>query len=187
MDPGYLESLHRPNVTLTFDEIDRFVPQGVQLKTGDIVALDVLILGTGFSLVRLCIALCSSSENRHADSFCGYVTAAPSPGDLWRRGSSARRLLEIEGWARSLLWDRGAELSQLLYVSRYVCITSGDSHGTDSAQTVWGSGPNTAGGHASVVFNEEVQVCVCHWGQTLGFRRGAVPESVRVRSSTRCS
>jgi len=51
VDPGYLESLHRPNVTLTFDEIDRFVPQGVQLKTGDIVALDVLILGTGFSLL----------------------------------------------------------------------------------------------------------------------------------------
>jgi hypothetical protein len=46
-------------VTLTFDEIERIVPQGVQLKTGDIVPLDVLILGTGFSLVRA-----SSSKDR---------------------------------------------------------------------------------------------------------------------------
>jgi len=187
VDPGYLESLHRPNVTLTFDEIERFVPQGVQLKTGDIVALDVLVLGTGFSLVRLCIALCSSSENRHADSFCGYVTAAPSPGDLWRRGSSARRLLEIEGWARSLLWDRGAELSQLLYVSRYVCITGLAipmgliRHKLCGAQ---GQTPQVDMRQSSSMRKCR---CVCHWGQTLGFRRGAVPESVRVRSSTRCS
>src|ERR1700733_7614306 len=53
VDPGYLKSLHRPNVTLTFDAIERVVPRGVQLKTGEIVPLDVLIFGTGFSLVCL--------------------------------------------------------------------------------------------------------------------------------------
>ena len=52
VDPGYLESLHRPNVTLSFDGIKNIVPQGVQLETGEIVQVDVLILGTGFSLVR---------------------------------------------------------------------------------------------------------------------------------------
>ena len=52
VDPGYLESLHRPNVTLNFDTIERIVPSGVQLKTGQVIPLDVLIFGTGFSLVR---------------------------------------------------------------------------------------------------------------------------------------
>ena len=53
VDPGYLESLHRPNLTLTYDRIERVVPEGVQLKTGQLVPLDVLIFGTGFTLVRL--------------------------------------------------------------------------------------------------------------------------------------
>ena len=52
VDPGYLESLHRPNVTLSYDAIKDIVPEGVRLETGEIVQLDVLILGTGFSLVR---------------------------------------------------------------------------------------------------------------------------------------
>ena len=52
VDPGYLECLHRPNVTLSWGAIRRIVPQGLELETGEIVSLDVLILGTGFSLVR---------------------------------------------------------------------------------------------------------------------------------------
>jgi len=52
VDPGYLGSLHCPNVTSTYDEIKRVVPEGVQLKTGELVPLDVLIFGTGFSVVR---------------------------------------------------------------------------------------------------------------------------------------
>ena len=52
VDPGYLECLHRPNVTLSWGAIKRIVPQGLELETGEIVSLDVLILGTGFSLVR---------------------------------------------------------------------------------------------------------------------------------------
>jgi hypothetical protein len=57
VDPGYLKSLHRPNVTLNHDAIERIVPRGVQLKTGEVVPLDVLIFGTGFSLVRLHMSL----------------------------------------------------------------------------------------------------------------------------------
>ena len=52
VDPGYLESLHRPNVTLNFDTIEHIVPRELQLKTGQVIPLDVLIFGTGFSLVR---------------------------------------------------------------------------------------------------------------------------------------
>jgi len=39
-------------MTLTFDAIDHIVPRGVQLKNGEVVLLDVLIFGTGFSLAR---------------------------------------------------------------------------------------------------------------------------------------
>jgi hypothetical protein len=99
----YLENLYRPNVTLSYDAIERIVPQEVRLKTGE---FNELILGTGFSLVRH-----SSNENR---------AHGPSPGDLC---PSAFRLLEIKGWPRGLLWARGAERSQLLHASRYVWST----------------------------------------------------------------
>ena len=48
-------------------------------------------------------------------------------------------------------------------------------------ELLWGTGPNSAGGHASVVFNEEVQVRGVTWGfKTLGFFvGGAVPERAR--------
>jgi hypothetical protein len=52
VDPGYLECLHRPNVTLTYDAIECIVPSGVQLETGKVIPLDVIIFGTGFELVR---------------------------------------------------------------------------------------------------------------------------------------
>jgi len=49
---------------------------------------------------------------------------------------------------------------------------------------LWGTGPNSAGGHASDVFNKEVQVRGVTWGfKTLGFFvGGAVPERSRSRS-----
>jgi cation diffusion facilitator CzcD-associated flavoprotein CzcO len=65
VDPGYLDSLHRPNVTLSYDAIKNIVPEGVRLETGEIVQLDVLILGTGFSLVRHS----SLYENGPTDNF----------------------------------------------------------------------------------------------------------------------
>ena len=39
-------------MTLTYDEIERAVPEGVPLETGEPVPLDVLIFATGFSMVR---------------------------------------------------------------------------------------------------------------------------------------
>lgn len=51
MDPDYLESLNRPNVSLTWDGIESIVENGIKLKTGEIVPLDVIIFGTGYSVV----------------------------------------------------------------------------------------------------------------------------------------
>ncbi|KAH9961943.1 FAD/NAD-P-binding domain-containing protein [Russula dissimulans] len=47
-DQGYLESLNRPNVRLTFDHIASVELDGVITATGEKVPLDVIICGTGF-------------------------------------------------------------------------------------------------------------------------------------------
>lgn len=52
VDPKYLKSLHRPNVSLNWDGIEGIVEEGVKLKTGEVVPLDIIIFGTGYSLVR---------------------------------------------------------------------------------------------------------------------------------------
>lgn len=52
VDPGYLECLNQPNVSLRWEGIDRVVESGIKLKTGETVPLDVIIFGTGYSLVR---------------------------------------------------------------------------------------------------------------------------------------
>ncbi|KAI0052222.1 FAD/NAD-P-binding domain-containing protein [Auriscalpium vulgare] len=46
-DNHYLECLHRPNVTLNWDGIERITESGIQTKTGE-VPLDVIICATGF-------------------------------------------------------------------------------------------------------------------------------------------
>lgn len=46
--PGYLESLRAPNVEVITEAIARFVPQGIQLQSGEIVELDAIICATGF-------------------------------------------------------------------------------------------------------------------------------------------
>ncbi|KAF8637351.1 hypothetical protein AX17_002850 [Amanita inopinata Kibby_2008] len=50
VDPGYLACLHRPNVSLQWEGIDCIVKKGIKLKTGQVVPLDVIIFGTGYSL-----------------------------------------------------------------------------------------------------------------------------------------
>lgn len=51
MDPGYLGALCRPNVSLRWEAIEGIVEDGIRLKSGDVVSLDVIIFGTGYSLV----------------------------------------------------------------------------------------------------------------------------------------
>jgi cation diffusion facilitator CzcD-associated flavoprotein CzcO len=50
-DPQYLQSLKRPNVNLKWDAIEAVVEDGIKLKTGVFIPLDVIIFGTGFALV----------------------------------------------------------------------------------------------------------------------------------------
>jgi cation diffusion facilitator CzcD-associated flavoprotein CzcO len=52
VNPGYLEALHRPNVSLKWDAIEGVVENGIKVNTGEIVPLDIIIFGTGFSIVR---------------------------------------------------------------------------------------------------------------------------------------
>ncbi|KAB5578092.1 hypothetical protein GE09DRAFT_1168778 [Coniochaeta sp. 2T2.1] len=46
-DPGYLESLHRDNVTLTDEPVLEIVPEGVRTKNG-VIEADVIVLANGF-------------------------------------------------------------------------------------------------------------------------------------------
>lgn len=48
---GYLECLSQPNVDICWDAIDRIVENGLLLKSGKLLELDVIVLGTGFELV----------------------------------------------------------------------------------------------------------------------------------------
>lgn len=51
IDPGYLKCLNQPNVSLKYDAIDAITQGGIKLQTGEEVALDVIIFGTGYQLV----------------------------------------------------------------------------------------------------------------------------------------
>lgn len=46
-DPGYLASLHAPNVTLTDEPVLEVVPEGVRTRTG-VIEADVIVLANGF-------------------------------------------------------------------------------------------------------------------------------------------
>ena len=51
VDPGYLQALHSANVEVTYEGIDHIVPEGILLKSGKLVYLDVIIYATGFDTV----------------------------------------------------------------------------------------------------------------------------------------
>lgn len=53
VDPGYLEALHRPNVSLSWDAIKGIAAEGIELKSGKVVPFDVIVFSTGYSLVSL--------------------------------------------------------------------------------------------------------------------------------------
>ncbi|KIK57688.1 hypothetical protein GYMLUDRAFT_98447 [Collybiopsis luxurians FD-317 M1] len=50
VDPQYLESLNWPNVRLNWNGIERIVEDGIKLRTGEVVPLDVIIFATGYSV-----------------------------------------------------------------------------------------------------------------------------------------
>lgn len=48
--PGYLESLSAPNVRVVTESIRRVLPEGIELHSGEVVPLDIIICATGFDV-----------------------------------------------------------------------------------------------------------------------------------------
>lgn len=98
VDSQYLDSLNRPNVSLNWDAIEAIVEGGIKLKTGVIIPLDVIIFGTGYSLV--CILVNHKFLTTHCSSF------VKKPLSLNVRGSSGntiREYFESKGGAQAYL------------------------------------------------------------------------------------
>lgn len=47
---GYLEALSKPNVRVVTDHIDKIVPEGIALVTGEVLNVDTFICATGFDI-----------------------------------------------------------------------------------------------------------------------------------------
>ena len=50
-DPGYFKALNQPNVSMSWDGIEKLEKDGLRTKKGELIPLDVIILGTGFAFV----------------------------------------------------------------------------------------------------------------------------------------
>jgi cation diffusion facilitator CzcD-associated flavoprotein CzcO len=48
--PGYLTALTKPNVDVVTRGIERLVPEGIELETGEVLEVDAIICATGFDL-----------------------------------------------------------------------------------------------------------------------------------------
>ncbi|KAG9088340.1 hypothetical protein FRC06_002084 [Ceratobasidium sp. 370] len=112
-DPGYLSSLHRPNVDLEWDSITEITPEGILTKSGKTTPFDVICYATGFDI-----------EN----SLTLNVTGA--------NGQTLEEYYKREGGPTGYM---GTTIP-----------------GFPNWVTVFG--PNTATGHASVIFAEEMQI-----------------------------
>ena len=81
VDPQYLESLNRLNVSLKWDAIEAIVEDGIKLKTGVFVPLDVIIFGTGYALV--CIHMNHEFFIAIHWSFVQGINFSKRPGKQW--------------------------------------------------------------------------------------------------------
>lgn len=69
--PGYLQALTQPNVSVVTEGMARVVPEGIQLESGEVLAVHAIICATGFDL-----------------SFCPRFPLVGRQGnlqDIWRR------------------------------------------------------------------------------------------------------
>lgn len=48
--PGYLEALRQENVEVVSGSVRRFVSNGIEMESGDVLKVDVIICATGFDL-----------------------------------------------------------------------------------------------------------------------------------------
>ncbi|KAF8077841.1 hypothetical protein FPV67DRAFT_1463188 [Lyophyllum atratum] len=75
VDPGYLEALHRPNVTVSWDAIKGVVEDGIELKSGKIIPLDVIVFGTGYSMEPVNLRVRGSRKTTIHDYFAAQEGA----------------------------------------------------------------------------------------------------------------
>lgn len=71
--PGYLEALRKDNVEVVSSGIRRFLPQGIEMESGEVLKVDAIICATGFDL-----------------SFCPRFPLVGREGnlqDIWRDGT----------------------------------------------------------------------------------------------------
>lgn len=47
---GYLEALQEGNARVVFDPITKIVEKGIELKTGEVIELDIIVCATGFDV-----------------------------------------------------------------------------------------------------------------------------------------
>ena len=112
IDPGYLQALHRPNVTPTWDPIAKVSSTGIVTSSGTTIPLDVIIYATGFKPLKLLFTLIGS------------------------KGISLDEYFAMKGGPEAYLGTTIPGFPNFIMLL----------------------GPNTATGHASVIFTEECQI-----------------------------
>jgi cation diffusion facilitator CzcD-associated flavoprotein CzcO len=90
--------LHRPNVSLEWDAIEAIVKDGIKLKTGVFIPLDVIIFGTGYSLV--CIHMNREFLAIHHSSFVKELASLNVQGS---NGNTILEYFESKGGAQAYL------------------------------------------------------------------------------------
>lgn len=82
--PGYLEALRKENVEVVTGSIRRFVPNGIEMDSGDVLEVDAIVCATGFDM-----------------SFCPRFSVVGREGDLretWSNGKpEAYMSLAVKG------------------------------------------------------------------------------------------
>lgn len=71
--PGYLEALRKENVDVVGGGIRRFLPEGIEMESGEILKVDAIVCATGFDL-----------------SFCPRFPLVGREGnlqDVWKNGT----------------------------------------------------------------------------------------------------
>ncbi|KAF8266688.1 hypothetical protein EI94DRAFT_1584413, partial [Lactarius quietus] len=143
-DQGYLASLNRPNVQLTYEHIARVEPDGLVTKAGTFFPVDVIIYGTGFVTVRAILLDQQQSDPRQDNypmnlrgprgTLKGYNDAHGGP--------QAYLGTTVPGFPNFFMMQ-GMSIIALNFVSRLTRPV--------------GIGPNTTTGHTSVIYSKESQ------------------------------
>ncbi|KAH8823608.1 hypothetical protein DL96DRAFT_1615026 [Flagelloscypha sp. PMI_526] len=131
LDPGYLDCLSRPNVSLSNEPVEGIVDKGLKLQNGNIKEFDVIIFATGYTYRKpLLIPLFSPSSLN--------LLSQESPDLMRLQGRNGKTLKEFSD-------ERGGPSA---YLGGWV---------PEFPNCSILLGPNVAGGHSSTITMEELQ------------------------------